>query len=149
MPREATPAFFFVLLVIEHEGRILLVQENKPGRRWYLPAGGVEAGETIAEAAIRETAEEAGVAIKPRGLIAIDESWLPAKNTLCLKWRSILTADVDGDPSPKDFEDEHSIRAGWFARAEIEGLELRSPEVLTWVDLARSGAPEMPLKSYF
>lgn len=50
-----------VATVIEHEGRFLLVSEYDSGRLVYnQPAGHLEAGETILEAALRETLEETG-----------------------------------------------------------------------------------------
>ena len=41
--------------------QVLLVHANTPRREWILPKGHVEAGETSAEAALRELREEAGV----------------------------------------------------------------------------------------
>ena len=41
---------------------ILMVQHNENGRTyWTLPGGGVEPGETAAQAAVRETHEETGI----------------------------------------------------------------------------------------
>lgn len=50
-------------LVTDGEGRILLVRHSyRPG--WHFPGGGVRKWETLADAAIRETEEEAGVRLR-------------------------------------------------------------------------------------
>jgi ADP-ribose pyrophosphatase YjhB (NUDIX family) len=53
--------------------RLLLVQEAKPDCRgkWNLPGGHVDHGESIADAAKRETREETGLSVKINGLIGI------------------------------------------------------------------------------
>ena len=47
-------------LVIDPENRIFLVKHSYV-RGWYLPGGGVEPGETVIDALIRELREEANI----------------------------------------------------------------------------------------
>ena len=51
-------------------GRILLVHKID-NDYWALPGGAVDLGESAAEAALRETAEETGVTIELTGLVGI------------------------------------------------------------------------------
>jgi ADP-ribose pyrophosphatase YjhB (NUDIX family) len=49
-------------IVVDGDDRVLLVRQSyRPG--WHLPGGGVQKWETASDAAIRETREEAGIAI--------------------------------------------------------------------------------------
>jgi 8-oxo-dGTP pyrophosphatase MutT (NUDIX family) len=51
--------------VIVEEGRVALIKRVRAGTTYYLfPGGGVEAGETPEQAAIREAHEELGVAVE-------------------------------------------------------------------------------------
>lgn len=51
--------------VIVQDGRVLLVQRavSEGSLSWQFPAGEVEAGESAEDAAVRETAEEAGLTV--------------------------------------------------------------------------------------
>ncbi len=63
MPRSPVPTWYFALVVVRLGPRFLIVQERKHGQLWYLPAGRVEPGENITDAARRETLEESGVPV--------------------------------------------------------------------------------------
>lgn len=63
------------LVVLDAEARILLLQVRDAtnpqfGTAWELPGGGMEAGETYAQAALRELREETGLEVAPETLVA-------------------------------------------------------------------------------
>lgn len=147
MPRARIPSHFFVFVLVEHEGRVLLVREAKHGQRWYAPAGGLEAGETIRDAAIRETQEEAGILVEPAGLLRVEQQWYPSERGegLVSWWRYVVSARVVGSPVPKSRPDHHTLEARWVEPEAIALLPLRHPEVIGLVALALANAPAMPL----
>ncbi|WP_176168808.1 NUDIX domain-containing protein [Krasilnikoviella flava] len=61
--------------VLDQDGagatRVLLQQRGEPGGPWGLPGGALELGETVAEAAVRETREETGLVVEPHGLLGV------------------------------------------------------------------------------
>ena len=59
-----------VNVAVIHEGRILLTK-REDFETWILPSGGVEEGESLAQAAIRETKEETGLDVELTRLIGV------------------------------------------------------------------------------
>jgi ADP-ribose pyrophosphatase YjhB (NUDIX family) len=59
-----------VIVAVIDEGRILLTKRDD-FEVWCLPGGGVEDGESMAEAAIRETKEEAGIDVELTRLVGV------------------------------------------------------------------------------
>lgn len=61
---EEKPAIAAAIIV--QDGRLLLVQRrvSEGSLSWQFPAGAVEPGETFEQAAVRETAEEAGLTVE-------------------------------------------------------------------------------------
>jgi phosphatase NudJ len=120
----------------------LLVQERKHGQTWYLPAGRVEPGETFAQAAVRETREEAGIDVVLDGIYCVEHSPEPAGTARC---RVTFAAHPAGDQAPKGHEDEHTIGAQWFTVDEMRPLALRGPELLRLFEDVERGAPAYPM----
>jgi 8-oxo-dGTP pyrophosphatase MutT (NUDIX family) len=147
MARARIPSSFFVFVVVEHAGQVLLVREAKHGQRWYAPAGGMEVGETIRDAAIRETQEEAGVLVEPTALLRIEQQWYPSERGegLVSWWRYVVRAHPVGSLTPKRHPDHHSLEARWVRPEAIGALSLRHPEVTELVALALANPPSMPL----
>jgi len=56
--------------VTNDEGELLLIRRSDNGN-WALPGGGVDLGESLAQAAVRETREETGIDCEVTGLSGI------------------------------------------------------------------------------
>ena len=99
--------------VVEREGRVLLIS-TAGGRRWQLPKGRIEAGESPEQAAIREVREETGVlgrVLAP--LPAIDYWFADGRNRRIRKHVDyFLLAYVSG--SEEDFDPNEVDEARWF-----------------------------------
>lgn len=136
------PTRFYALCVVRHQGRYLLVHERKHGQSWYLPAGQVEPGETIPDAARREAREESGVEVELLGVLRIEHA--PEVDGAA-RLRVFFLARPAGDPSPKSHADAHSLEARWFTPGEALALPLRGDEVPELLRAVEAGAPVHPL----
>ena len=89
--------------------RVLLVRDRRSGR-WGLPGGRREDGESLPEAAARETLEEAGVAVDVGPLVHLGER-IADVHDLFAVFRATY---VHGEPVAA--EDEDIIEAAWVER---------------------------------
>jgi 8-oxo-dGTP diphosphatase len=71
-----TRPFLAVSAAIFREGRVLIVRRGRPPAHglYTLPGGGVELGETLEEAIIREVREETGLEIAPLELVGFRQA---------------------------------------------------------------------------
>ncbi len=132
-----------VLCVVpdESERKFLLVKERDG--TFYLPAGRVEAGESLVAAAIRETREEAGVAVEVRGLIGFDHDWRGDAGRV----RFCFECSVVPPCVPKRVADEHTLGAAFYDEDLIMTLPLRDPEVVEWIEQFHC-RPRLPIGAY-
>jgi ADP-ribose pyrophosphatase YjhB (NUDIX family) len=105
------------------DGRVLLVRasvrSNTPGV-WTLPGGGIEHGEDPAEAAVREFAEETGLAAAVTGLRAVvsDITEMPWRGVELHHDRIVYDMAVVGGQL-RDERDGTSDVAAWLSPAEL------------------------------
>ncbi|PAV84308.1 hypothetical protein WR25_16882 [Diploscapter pachys] len=113
---------------------VLLIQESKKSchGKWYMPAGRVEAGETLTEAVIREVKEETGHECEVVELLSVQvqgSGW----------YRFAFYCKLIGG-TLKDFADEHSLSANWFKVKDVAAkkISLRGRDFIRLVDEAIS-----------
>jgi 8-oxo-dGTP pyrophosphatase MutT (NUDIX family) len=128
-----------VATIVVRDGRFLVVEEQtRGGIRINQPAGHLEAGETFAAAAARETLEETGFRVTPTALVGIYRWQAPETGATFIRFA--FAADVIAHEANRPL-DEGIVRALWLPYDELvaQRARHRSPLVLRCVDDYRAG----------
>ena len=130
-----------VATVIVREDRYLLVEERDKASGQLVfnqPAGHLEQGETLPQAAVRETLEETCWRIRLRGVLGVVLYTAPANGiTYCRN--TFLAAPEARDPEAA--LDPDILATHWMSYEEMlgESARMRSPLVLSSVERHRRG----------
>lgn len=123
-----------VATIVEKDGKFLMVEEDLHGKKLLnQPAGHLDEGETLVQAAIRETQEESAWHVEISHLIEFSQWTSPNSNTHFLR---ACFAGKAIKHFPKQKLDDGIIRALWMSRDEVKqnSQRLRSPLVLDHID---------------
>lgn len=139
-----TPSVF--VAVREEQGRLLLVRRCDSGG-WELPGGRVDVGESAVEAAVRETAEEAGLRVRITGLVGLftDPAHIVEATGGEIRQQFVVCFHgwaVWGRPH---HDGREIADAAWFDPADVEALTLE-PGACRWIHHALAGASEPHLE---
>jgi len=110
--------------VFDGTGRLALVRERKRSgvRRWTLPKGKLEDGETLEEAALREVHEETGVRARIRGYIGVHEG---RRNFVHYFHMEIVRVEPHKDERVEEVRFVHPERATELVRSSRDRRILR------------------------
>lgn len=165
--------YHFALLIVRLPGtsRYLLVQEFGNEGFWC-PGGAVDVGETVVAAAHRECLEEAGIAVKLKGILSLElhnaglydhrllvrnRSFGDAQTVHIVRMRVIFYAEpvdsgpINSDglcyPVPKSSPDYESAGACWVDYADIQSgaIKMRGSEPKKWSKYMEEGGTVYPL----
>ena len=142
-----------VAALVHWQGRFLLVEEEIAGqRRFNQPAGHVEPGENLIEAACRELKEETGLTAPPSAWLGV-YLFKPADSEATFV-RTAVIFDLEKAPGQHHPEDPDGdvLACHWLTLAEIAECKpaLRSPLVWQCIQdyLAGTRLPLSALKAF-
>ena len=110
--------------LLDERGRVFLTRRADNGQ-WCLPGGGMESGESAAEACEREVWEETGLHVRVKRLVGVyshsDQLVVyPDGNKAQFVALHFEVEIIDGQPALSD----ETTDFGYFTLDEIEGLEM-------------------------
>ena len=110
--------------IFDAHGRVLLTKRQDNGQ-WCLPSGGVEPGESVAEACEREVLEETGLSVRAKRFIGVyshpDQLTVYSETDKFQIIALHFEAEVIG--GELGLSDETSD-FGYFTMEDVEGLEM-------------------------
>ena len=127
-----------VLAVVVRGDRVLVVRRANPpmpGRRGF-PGGVLELGETVAQGAMRELAEETGVEAEAGGPLTVIDT-IDRDEEGRVRYHYTLVAMIGHWQSGEGVAGDDADEVAWLTRAEIVAQNLpTAPALLPLIDLA-------------
>ena len=115
-------------VLVEIDGRILLVRHQKPGKYdfWVAPGGGAEEGEDLHATARREVLEECGLHIEPLKIAYVEEFANPHTRECKVWFTGRLLRGTLSSSAPAAVR-VHIVEAVWLFRSELDGKTVFPP----------------------
>ena len=137
------PIVAVLAVVLRGEQALIVQRAQQPNAgRWGFPGGVLELGETVAEGAMRELAEETGIVAKPAGILDVhDAITRDAEGRVQFHYLLIAVRGIwqSGEGEPAD----DAAACAWVTRADIvAGKYPTFPTLLPLLDRALKPAAD-------
>jgi ADP-ribose pyrophosphatase YjhB (NUDIX family) len=113
------------VVVVNESGDVLMIQRSDNGN-WAVPGGAIDLGESMTQAAVRETQEETGIECRVTGIVGIytdpKHVVLYTSNGEARQEFSILLTAVPVGGELATSEESSEVR--WVPRDELAGFQL-------------------------
>ncbi|GII89578.1 NUDIX hydrolase [Sphaerisporangium siamense] len=115
-----------VNVVVTNQASEILMIRRSDNDNWAVPGGAIDLGESIPQAAVRETREETGIECEITGIVG---TYSDPKHVILYtsngevrqEFSIVLTARaVSGEPTPSD----ESREVRWISRDQVEQLRM-------------------------
>ena len=130
------------VMVVNDEGSILLIRRTDNGN-WAVPGGAIDLGESVAQAAIRETLEESGIECEVTGIVGIYSDpkhviLYTSNGEVRQEFSIVLSARaLRGQPTPSS----ESSEVRWVPGAELRAYPMDRSMRLRISDFLSPGKP--------
>lgn len=113
------------VVVVNDRGELLMIRRSD-NNNWAVPGGAIDLGESVSQAAIRETKEESGIDVEITGIVGI---YSDPKHVILYtsngetrqEFSIVLTArPFGGEPTPSD----ETTEVRWVPVAEVGALAM-------------------------
>ncbi|MEM1312116.1 MAG: NUDIX hydrolase [Patescibacteria group bacterium] len=108
-------------LVTQNDQLLMIKEKQSNVVSWDIPAGGVDQGEALEEAVIREAMEEGGVKIKNLALVGILSFVQSSKTTINFVYKADLDRFIDTS-NVVSVEDEEIEDVKLFSRKQVKDI---------------------------
>ena len=109
-------------MILDGDRALVIRRLRSPNKgRWSLPGGGIERGETVREAIVRELHEEVNLDVSPGKLVDVVDVLVPLKRPQYHYVVAVFLVDVLGG-EPRAGSDAGELK--WVNRRESRRLDL-------------------------
>ena len=130
------------VVVVNDAGEILLIQRSDNGN-WAVPGGAIDLGESLTDAAVRETREETGIDCRITGIVGIYTDprhviLYTSNGEVRQEFSVVLTAaPVGGELAPSS----ESSQVRWVPRGDLGGYPMDRSMRMRLLHYLDSGSP--------